>query len=161
MGMKSSTDCSCRCPFQTAAPAHPGTAYVFALAVQPIEVQDVIVSNQIVHQNFGDLTGTLNHNGTDVVLNNHDSLDNPPGPYNFIYDDGPQTYSRFATAGRAGQPANFQGAQGIGPWILTEVDNSLTQTGAVTGFSLLITPHQDLTKGINVLIRGGIMNFIH
>ena len=45
------------------SPAHPGPAFVFALAIQPIEVQDVIVSNQIWHQNFGDLIGTLTHNG--------------------------------------------------------------------------------------------------
>ena len=33
--------------------------------------------------------------------------------------------------------------------MLTEVDDSLTQTGSVTGFNLLIEPHQELTKGVN------------
>ena len=147
-------------PIPDGSPAHPGKAYIFALAVQPIEAQDVIVNNQTVHQNFGDLTGTLNHNGTDVVLNNHDSLGNPPGPYNFTYDDGTPPVAGSQPPDGPGSLQSFQGQQAIGPWILTEVDNSLTQTGAVTGFSLLITPHQDLTKGINVLIPpGGITNF--
>ena len=71
------------------SPAHPGSGYVFGLALQPIENQDVIVSNTFVHQNFGDLIGTLQHNDVSVVLNNHDSLGGPPGPYPFTYDDGP------------------------------------------------------------------------
>lgn len=147
-------------PIPDGSPAHPGTAYIFALAVQPIEAQDVIVSNQIVHQNFGDLTGTLNHNGTDVVLNNHDSLGGPPGPYNFIYDDGPSPMAGSQPPDGPGSLQIFQGQQGIGPWILTEVDDSLTQTGAVTGFSLVITPHQDLTNGINVVLPPhGVTNF--
>jgi choice-of-anchor C domain-containing protein len=142
------------------SPAHPGKRYIFALAIQPIVVQDVIVSNQIVHQNFGDLVGTLSHSGQGVVLNNHDSLGNPPGPYSFNYYDGPQPPQ--TTAALNAQPTDgpgslneFQGQEGIGPWILTEVDDSLTQTGAVTGLTLTLTPHQKLTgAGIYTLIPG-------
>ena len=54
-------------------PKHPGVNFIFALAVQPVQVQNVIVTNQIVHQNVGDLTGALSHNGKAVILNNHDS----------------------------------------------------------------------------------------
>ncbi|MEI9863676.1 MAG: hypothetical protein WDN00_03785 [Limisphaerales bacterium] len=42
-------------------PKHPGRAYIFALAIQPIQVENVIVTDQIYHQNFGDLIGTLSH----------------------------------------------------------------------------------------------------
>ena len=50
-------------PIPDGSPTHPGLSFVFALAIQPMQVQDVIVSNQIVHQNFGDLIGKLTHNG--------------------------------------------------------------------------------------------------
>ena len=152
--MRPSTACCCQ-HIPDGTPAHPGTAYIFALAIQPIEVQDVIVSNQIVHQNFGDLTGTLSHDSKAVVLNNHDSLGNPPGPYNFIYDDGPAPIPGSQPPDGPGNLQVFQGQQGIGPWILTEVDNSLTQTGAVTGLTILITPHQDLQNGITVTLPPG------
>ena len=65
------------------SPAHPGIAYIFGLAIYPMEVGQVIVNDEIVHQNYGDLIGTLNHNDIRDVLNNHDSLGNPPGPYSF------------------------------------------------------------------------------
>ena len=38
--------------------AHPGVNYVFALAVQPVQIQNVIVTNTFLSQNFGDLVGT-------------------------------------------------------------------------------------------------------
>ncbi|MEI9863677.1 MAG: hypothetical protein WDN00_03790 [Limisphaerales bacterium] len=54
-----------------------------------------------------------------------------------------------------GSLQNFQGQQGIGPWLFTQLDDSLTQTGAVTAFNLLITPHQDLNNpGINISVQG-------
>ncbi len=56
---------------------HPGIAYVFAVAVNSMQLKRVVVTNVITHQNFGDLIGTLSH-GTSgggaaqtVVLNNH------------------------------------------------------------------------------------------
>ena len=68
------------------SPAHPGMGYVFALAIYPMEIQRVVVTNVIAHQNFGDLIGTLKHGGRTgcrqtVVLNNHDSLYNTLGIY--------------------------------------------------------------------------------
>ena len=65
------------------SPAHPGIAYIFGLALFPMQVGQVIVNDSIVHQNFGDLIGTLNHNGIRDVLNNHDSLGNPTGALQF------------------------------------------------------------------------------
>ena len=43
------------------SPPHPGSAYIFALALYPMEVKRVVVTNVITHQNFGDLIGTLTH----------------------------------------------------------------------------------------------------
>ena len=63
---------------------HPGLAYVFAIALSPMEINRVVVTNVIAHQNFGDLIGTLAHGSSSgtaqsIVLNNHDFLANPPG----------------------------------------------------------------------------------
>ena len=53
---------------------HPGKAYIFAIAETPINVERVVVSNTIVHENFGDLVGIISHNGASAVLNNHASF---------------------------------------------------------------------------------------
>jgi subtilisin-like proprotein convertase family protein len=140
-------------PIPDGSPAHPGLAFVFALAIQPMLVQDVIVSNQIVHQNFGDLIGKLTHNGKGVILNNHDSVYNPSGGYSFTYDDGPQPVPGSQPPSGPGTLQIYQGQQCAGPWILTEVDDALTHTGAVTGLTLNITPHQDLNQGVNISVQ--------
>ena len=144
------------------SPAHPGVGYVFALAIYPMEMKRVVVTNVITHQNFGDLIGALAHGGQNglsktVVLNNHDSLGNTfgPPPRKFIYDDSGQgDIVGSQPSDGPGSLNSYVGQQGIGPWILTEVDDSLTQTGSVTGFNLLIEPHQDLSKGIYGTVYG-------
>ena len=138
------------------SPAHPGIAYIFGLAIYPMGVDQVVVNDSIWHQNFGDLIGTLKHNGIRDVLNNHDSLGNPPGPYNFIYDDsGSGNILGSQQSDGPGSLQDFTGTAGIGPWILTEEDTALTQTGYVSNYSLTITPHQDLGHGINVVVQPG------
>ena len=137
------------------SPAHPGIGYVFALAVQPIKIESVVVSNEFTHQNFGDLIGVFNHGGKSVVLNNHASLGNPPGPYDFIYDDSPSPIIGSQPPDGPGTLSAFQGQEGIGPWILAEVDDSLTQTGSVTRLDLFIKRHQPLDKGTTVSIGAG------
>ncbi len=139
-----------------AAPNHPGKAYVFAIAVQPIDVERVVVTNTITHENFGDLIGSLSHNGKAVVLNDHAFASGPPGPYTKIYDDsGRGDILNSQPPDGPGSLASFQAQEGVGPWILTEVDDSLTQTGAVTGLTLFIEKHQDLSQGITVNIAPG------
>ena len=138
------------------SPAHPGIAYIFGLAIYPMQVGQVVVSNTIVHQNFGDLIGTLNHNDIRDVLNNHDSLGNPPGPYSFIYDDsGSGNYPGSQPSDGPGSLQDFAGTEGIGPWMLAEVDTAPTQTGYVSNYNLTITPHQDLKNGITVVVQPG------
>jgi subtilisin-like proprotein convertase family protein len=142
------------------SPLHPGTGYVFGLALYPMQVKRVVVAETITHQNFGDLIGTLTHSqqtglGQRDVLNNHDSLYNASGIYTNIYDDSNQgDIAGAQPSSGPGSVNNFIGQEGIGPWILTEVDDALTHTGSVTGFSLLIEPHQDPTKGISGIVYG-------
>jgi subtilisin-like proprotein convertase family protein len=135
-------------PIPDGSPAHPGVGYVFALALQPIVVQSVVVNDQITHQNIGDLIGTLGFNGINDVLNNHDSLFNDQGIYNFTYDDSQNPVPNSQPSDGPGSLNNYVGQQGAGAWILTEVDDSLGQTGSMTGFSLTIQPHIDLGKGV-------------
>jgi subtilisin-like proprotein convertase family protein len=137
---------------------NPGNGYIFALAIYPMEVNRVVVTNAINHEHYADLIGTLGHgtaNGLSkyVVLNNHDSLYNLLGYYQQIYDDsgfGDITGSRLSDG--PGSLNNFIGQQAIGPWILTEADVSPTQTGTNLFFSLLIEPHQDTTKGLLAIV---------
>ena len=141
--------------------AHPGVAYIFALAIYPMEIQRVVMTNVIAHQNFGDLIGGLKHGGQNglsatVIFNNHDSLGNTygPPPRTFIYDDSGQNNIFGARPSDGpGSLNRYVGQQGIGPWMLTEVDDSQTQTGRVAGFNLLIEPHRDLKGGVNGFVE--------
>ncbi|HLX96621.1 MAG TPA: LamG-like jellyroll fold domain-containing protein [Verrucomicrobiae bacterium] len=139
------------------SPAHPGSGYMFGLAIYPMTVGLVTVSDEIWHQNFGDLIGTLTLNGGHPdVLNNHDSFGNPPGPYLNNYDDsGNASTSGSRPTDGPGSLTGYIGEQGIGLWLLSEVDDSLTQTGYVQNFSLTIQPHQDLKGGVNFTIPPG------
>jgi len=92
-------------------------------------------------------------------LNNHDAPFNPPSTVlitnMFVYDDSGQNNIIGAQPSDGpGSLNRYVGQQGIGPWMLTEVDDSLTQTGAVAGFNLLIEPHQPLGKGFYGTIYG-------
>ncbi len=129
------------------SPANPSYAYVFGIAIYPIDVRRVVVTNQVWHQNFGDLMGTLTLNGGNLdVLNNHDSLGNTVNWAPFVYDDSGQgdIVDPLRPSPRSDGPGSlngFIGQKGNGVWMLTESDNSLTQTGAVENFSLTIQPH--------------------
>jgi subtilisin-like proprotein convertase family protein len=139
-------------------PAHPGSGYVFGVALYPMQVQQVVVNNLIAHQNFGDLIGTLTHGGNNglsgsIVLNNHDSLYNSSGIYTQIYDDsGQNNIIGSQLSDGPGSLNTFTGQQGNGVWLLTETDDSLTQIGSVTGFNMLVEPHHPLDKGITTIL---------
>jgi subtilisin-like proprotein convertase family protein len=124
-------------------PAHPGYGYVFGVAIYPIEVRRVVVTNQVWHQNFGDLIGTLTLNGGNLdVLNNHDSLGNTVNFTPFVYDDSGQgDIAGSQPSDGPGSLNGFIGQKGNGVWGLTEVDDSWTQIGVVQNFSLTIEPH--------------------
>jgi subtilisin-like proprotein convertase family protein len=123
--------------------AHPGVATIFALAVTPMVVEKVTVTNLNEHQNFGDLFGALNHGGQHVVLNNHDSFGNTFGHAPIVYDDSRDRPLGTTNSDGPGTLVNFRTKAALGPWILGEQDNSLTMTGRVSRLTLLIQPHID------------------
>ena len=129
--------------------AHPGTGYVFGLALYPMQARNVIVTNTIFHQNFGDLFGALSHDSAYSVLNNHDALGS--GTFTRVYDDSGQgDVAGSVTTDSPGSLRDFNGKDATGLWLLTEIDNSLTQTGSVTGFTMKIEPHVD-TNGLQTV----------
>ncbi|MCX7723218.1 MAG: S8 family serine peptidase, partial [Verrucomicrobiae bacterium] len=143
--------------------AKPGVAYVFGISIHPANIRRAIVQTEFLHQNFGDLVGNLSHNRRFVVLNNHYNtlVPAPPGPYSFVYEDNGEGIAaplfsspniEFTTADSPGSLRNFVGEEALGVWLFTVIDNHLTQTGAVTGLSLLLEP-QDLTKGMVATVQ--------
>jgi len=129
----------------------PGVGYVFGLALQPIQLKNVIVSNTITHQNFGDLLGYLSHDNIDdtssyATLNNHDSL-GPVVDQLFVYDDSPTNpVTGSIKSDGPGSLQNFAGTQGSGVWLLTEIDDAETHTGRVENLQLKLEPQQPTNK---------------
>ncbi|HEV2318984.1 MAG TPA: S8 family serine peptidase, partial [Verrucomicrobiae bacterium] len=134
-------------------PSHPGLSFVFLLALYPIEVQNVIVTNVIMHQNFGDLIGSLSHGGKSVVLNNDDFLPNPPGPYTLIYDGyGTNALPGSINPSGPGSLQEFNGTSGQGIWQLTEEGTVIGQTGLVESSSIFLQKYQNPENGIFVTV---------
>jgi subtilisin-like proprotein convertase family protein len=137
-------------------PAHPGVARVFMIDLNPVEIQNVVLTNTILHQNFGDLVGSITHHNVSVVLNNHDSLPNPPGPYTLIYDDsGQNDIPGSRPSDGPGSLRDYDGTQGQGVWILTEEGTALAQTGQVQAVSMFLQKHQNLQNGIVAAVQPG------
>jgi subtilisin-like proprotein convertase family protein len=137
---------------------HPGLGSVFGLATIPMTVGGLTVTNTINTQNYGDLIGILTQGATFATLNNHNTpvTVTPPvaNSYTAAYNDDNQPGTTHTTG--PGSLRNFRGNQAIGPWILSEVDDSGGLTSSVTAFTLSIQPHKDLTKGFQrVTIQPG------
>ena len=132
--------------------AHPVSVSIFALATTPMQVAGVTVTNGLFCQNSGDLVGTVSHGSTYAVLNNHTGPQygftnayNDEGLPGTQHTDGPGSLTDFVR-----QPA-------VGPWVLTEIDDSMALDDTITAYSLVIRPHIDLNNtGVqNVTVPAG------
>jgi hypothetical protein len=111
-----------------------------------------VVTNILEHENFGDLLGTLSHAQTLSVLNNH-TFGNGNFLQSLVYEDnGENDVPGSQHTDPPGTLRNFIGAQGFGPWILTEVDNAATHTGQVDNVFIRIDPQQG-TNGIVATVQ--------
>ena len=135
------------------SPDNPGVAVVIGIALYPIQVGNIIVTNVFTHQNFGDLYGTLTHDSSATgletvdVLNNHDALGSVTNGV-FAYDDsGTNTSPGIRPSDGPGSLQNFFGQDGSGAWMLTELDTAMTQTGSVQGFTMIIKKRTPLGSG--------------
>ena len=126
---------------------HPGLVTVFALAINPMSIEKVTVTNLNEHQNFGDLFGSLEFSQQKVVLNSHDGFGNTYGKSPIVYDDSRNPPLGTTNTDGPGSLVDFRTKSALGPWILTEMDNSLSLTGRVSQLQLVIQPHRDLTGG--------------
>jgi subtilisin-like proprotein convertase family protein len=132
-------------------PEKPEAALLFAFAVEPLTVQNVVVTNVITHQSGGDLLGNLSHDNQFAVLNNHRGFQ---GTQAFIYDDSDSGEILFSQpVDGPGSLRNFVGEQGIGVWQLTMVDSSPFQTGRVDYLSLRLEPRPEDTNGVTTITR--------
>jgi subtilisin-like proprotein convertase family protein len=141
-------------PIPDGAPTRPGIAMTLAVAMQPIAVRRVVVTNVIEHENFGDLLGALSHNHEEAILNNH-TFGNGGTNQILIYDDSGQGDVPGAQQSD-GPPTlnNFVGLQGLGLWLLTEVDDAASHTGRVDNVFIKLDP-QEGTNGIVATIQPG------
>jgi len=142
--------------------AHPGVTNAFALAIMPMEVEKVTVTNWVRHPQFGDVLGTLSFGGQFSVLNNHhggygNTMSGPPAPYPDVYDDSPDAPLGTTHTDSPGDLLNFRGKSALGPWILNEIDDAADSLyGQIQTFTLLIQPHRDLKQpGIIVSVPPG------
>ncbi len=128
------------------SPDQPKAALIFGVATRSFPVQKVLATNTVAFESTGDLLGNLSHGGHFVVLNNH-ALDptGRGGILTSIYDDsnsGNVGYGRLlgVPTDGPGKLTDFIGSESSGPWILSMVDNALTQNATNVQFSLLLTP---------------------
>ena len=121
---------------------HSTATYSFGVAEHQMKVRRVTMTNQVTHQNFGDLVGSLSHSSKYAVLNNHDGFGF--GTFTNVYDDsGEGNTNGVRHTDAPGSLRNFSGQEGLGIWILNEVDDSQTQTGRVDNFTVRLYPHKD------------------
>lgn len=126
------------------APNNPQAALVFGFCVEPVEIRRVVVTNEMTHENFGDLLGRLTHDQKYVALNNHTFPpgDPPPLSYRFVYEDNGQgDIPNSRESDGPGSLADFIGEEGAGVWLLAMVDNAITHTGRIDQFTIRIEPH--------------------
>lgn len=137
-------------------PPHPQAATVLGINVQQIQVRRVVVTNTFTHNMPGNLIGTLSHNSTFDVLNNHTCAEDNLGncitnTYNYIYEDNGQgdVFGSRPSDG-PGNLRDFIGQQGIGVWQLTMVNAFPSGTGEVDRLDIKLEPQDLNTNGIAV-----------
>ena len=129
-----------------AAFASPGTNIV-AIAPAAIAVRRVVVTNELAHERYTDLIGTLSHGRTSVVLNSNSLPPVDPVPYHYTYvyeDNGEDDIAGAQPTDGPGSLRSFIGAQGMGVWYLAIADNVLTKTGRVESLTIRLDPQNAL-----------------
>ncbi|MGD0614547.1 MAG: S8 family serine peptidase, partial [Verrucomicrobiota bacterium] len=132
------------------SPALPGVANVIAISANPMTIRRVVVTNFISHQNFGDLQGTLTHDGIFTVLNNHTFGNGAFNQTNIYEDNGENDIPGSQHTDGPGTLTSFIGSPGQGVWMLTEADTALTHTGTESNFLVHLDPEAG-NGGTNVL----------
>jgi len=127
-------------------PADPGGTRFLAVPFPGLNetVRRVVITNNVSHENYGDVIATVDHNSRAVVFDNHRSLETPPypvppGPYEFLYDDsGEGDFANAILPDGPGTFASFIGEEPGGPWYFTYSDDALTQVGMVSNVMIRV-----------------------
>jgi subtilisin-like proprotein convertase family protein len=126
-----------------------GVTNVIAIAPAPIVVRRVVVTNEVWHESFPDLLGTLSHARKSAVLNNHSQPPVDPVPYQYTYiyeDNGEGDIPGAQPTDNPGSLRNFIGEQGMGVWLLTMADTVSGHTGLVENLTIRLDP-QNVVNG--------------
>lgn len=124
------------------SPSQPGGTRFVAITRPTLTggnetVRRVIVTNNVTHENYGDVISSVDHNSRLVVLDNHRTLETPPypvppGPYRFLYDDsGEGDFLNGIPPDGPGTFESFIGEVPGGTWYFTYSDDALSQVGTV------------------------------
>jgi subtilisin-like proprotein convertase family protein len=152
------------------SPQAPGAALIVAPNVSSMMVRRVIVTNIITHELITDLIGNLNHGSDSAVLNNHTCITDPALSAcqtwtSYIYDDSSELNvgpgfsllnPHVQHTDGPGSLTSFAGKDGLGQWMLTMVDNSLTHVGTNVALGIFLERQPPLTgAGITATILAG------
>jgi subtilisin-like proprotein convertase family protein len=119
-------------------------------------VRRVVVTNELTHENMGDLVTSLAHNGQFATLLNHsyaegnDTITN----YTFVFDDS--AANDLAGSQRSDGPGslrNFTGERAAQLWYLTVVDDAPGETGRVEFLKLRIDPSIETNEVVEATIE--------
>ncbi|MEK7780372.1 MAG: S8 family serine peptidase [Verrucomicrobiota bacterium] len=130
-------------------PSNPGGTRFVAITTpstsgEAQSVRQVIITNYLSHDHFGDLINAVDHNSRAVIMDNHRSLTTPPypvppGPYAFLYDDsGEGTFPNSIPTDGPGSLNSFQGESPGGTWYFTYSDDALSQVGSVSNVMIRV-----------------------
>lgn len=129
---------------------HPGVTNTIGLAIYPINIQRVVVTNYFNQQNAGDITESLSYSSpaagsSPVVLYNHASP-NQSGIFTNIYDDSGQgdIVGAQNSAG-PGTLKTYLAQQGIGVWLLTGSSDAPGFSTTISA-TMFIQHQQDLKQ---------------
>jgi subtilisin-like proprotein convertase family protein len=135
-------------PIPEGPPSNPGGTRFVAITLPSTtseveSVRRVIVTNNVTHENYGDVIATVDHNSRVVVLDNKRDLTTSPipvpGPYPFLYDDSGEGDFPFAIPPDGpGSFEDFIGESPGGTWYFTYSDDALTQLGEVNDVRILV-----------------------
>jgi subtilisin-like proprotein convertase family protein len=136
------------------SPAEPQAGFMFAFCVEPITIQNVVVTNFITHTNGGDLFGNLNAEGGKQSVLNANRAFSSLVPLELIYDDSDSGEIPESTRTDVpGSLRNFVGEEGLGSWQLTMVDSSPGATGQLNRLFIKLEPKKEELTGEDGIVE--------
>jgi subtilisin-like proprotein convertase family protein len=158
-------------PVPDGSPQSSQASLVMAIAVQPIKLHRVVVTNVVAHELMTDLVSGLSHAGQFAILHNHTCVNDPITDgcetwTSYIYDDsaelnvGPSPFlfnPHVQHTDGPGSLVNFANTDGVGQWMLSMVDNATNHIGTNMSLQLFLELQQDMASsgGVTAVIQGG------